>query len=64
VQSLAQRMPGDQALQLGDQLAASTRCQVASMRISRAARRWSSQPGDLSLCERLEGQVGQRRTPP
>ena len=64
VQALAQRMLGDQALQLGDQLGVPTRCQVGLDARLHGRQALLLQPRDLGLRERLDGKVGQRRTPP
>ncbi len=61
---LAQRLLGDQALELADQLGPGAEGQVGLDPLLHADQPQLLQPGDLGLGERLVAEVGQGRPPP
>ena len=61
---LAQRLLGDQALELADQLGPGAQGQVGLDPLLHTDQAQLLQPGDLGLGERLVAEVGQRRPPP
>ena len=61
---LAQRLVGDQALELADQLGPGAEGQVGLDPLLHADQPQLLQPGDLGLGERLVAEVGQGRPPP
>ena len=64
VQALAQRMLGDEPLELADQLAMAPVRELGVDRLRERGQPQLLQPPDLRRRERLVGDVGQRRAPP
>ena len=61
---LAQRVPGDERLQLADELGVAAEREVGLDPLFERRELQLVQARDLRLCERLVGEVGQGGTPP
>jgi hypothetical protein len=63
-QPLAQRMTGDERLELGDELTVAREREVGFDPFLEGGKAELIEPGDLLLCERVEGELGERRAAP